>query len=795
MIRNYFKIAWRNLKKSKGYTFINVGGLATGMAVALLIGLWIWDEVSFDRYNRNYDRIAQIMQHQTFNGEIATWQTTPYYLGDVVRDKYGDNFKQVVKSSWDNYKVLAVGDKKLRKIGRFMEAGGPELVDITMLSGSREGLKDRATVLLSASAATTYFGNENPVGKIVRIDNKESLIVKGVYEDLPGNSLFGNLDFIASWDVYIDQYMSWIKTVPDPWGSNAFLVFVRLADHADIDKVSARIANTKLDNVRPDDRRFKPVVFLHPMRKWHLYQEFRNGINTGGRIQFVWLFGIIGIAVLLLACINFMNLSTARSEKRAREVGIRKAVGSLRQQLVWQFFCESILVVAIGFVIAVLLAQLALPFFNGVANKKMELPWISPFFWLTGIAVILVTGFIAGSYPAFYLSSFQPVRVLKGTFRTGRNAALPRKILVVLQFSISLVLIIGTIVVFRQVNFARNRPVGYTREGLLSMEMGMSNIHDHFDAVRAELKNAGAIVEMAEASTPVTTIWQTNGGLSWKGKDPAMTVDMPTQTVSHQYGQTIGWQFVAGRNFSAAYASDSTSFILNESAVRLMGLKDPIGETVYWDGTPFTVVGVIKDMVAESPYDPIRPCMYVMNSQFLGILNIRINPAISSHKALAKIEDVFRKYSPEQPFDYQFVDVEYANKFGNEVRIGKLTTVFSILAILISCLGLFGMASYMAEQRTKEIGVRKVMGASVFNLWAMLSKDFLLLTGLALVIAVPLAYYCMHTWLQQYSYRSALAWWIFLAAGAGILIVTVLTVSFQSIRAALMNPVKSLRAE
>ncbi|ACU60738.1 ABC transporter permease [Chitinophaga pinensis] len=795
MIRNYFKIAWRNLKKSRGYTFINIGGLATGMAVAMLIGLWIWDEVTYDRYNRNYDRIAQVMQHQTFNGQIDTWPTMPYYMGEVLRDQYGDNFKQVVKSSWDMYKVLAVGDKKLRKIGRFMEAGGPELIDVSMLSGTRDALKDPGTVLISASAAKAYFGEVNAVGKTLLLDNKQSLIVRGVYKDLPHNSSFGNLDFIASWDVFIDRYMAWIKTVSDPWGNNAFLLFVRLADNADLAKVSARIADTKLNNVRPEDRRYKPVIFLQPMSKWHLFQSFKNGMNTGGRIQFVWLFGAIGVVVLLLACINFMNLSTARSEKRAREVGIRKAVGSFRKQLIWQFFSESLLVVIIGFVLSVILVQLALPFFNNVADKKITIPWTGPLFWLAGIVFILLTSFIAGSYPAFYLSSFQPVRVLKGTFRAGRHAALPRKVLVVIQFSASLILIIGTIIVFRQVEFARNRPVGYSREGLLSMEMSMTNIHDHFEVVRTALKNAGAIVDMAEASTPVTTVWQTNGDIRWKGKDPSMTVDMPTQTVSPEYGKTIGWQFVAGRDFSDAYATDSAAFVLNESAVRLMGLKNPVGETVYWDGTPFIVIGVIKDLVAESPYEPVRPSMYVMNRDFLGITNIRINPAVSSHTALAKIEEVFRKYNPEQPFDYQFVDIEYARKFGNEVRVGKLTTFFAILAIFISCLGLFGMASFMAEQRTKEIGVRKVLGASVFNLWAMLSKDFLLLVGVALAIAVPLAYYFMHEWLQHYTYRSEIAWWIFVVAGVGIILVTLATVSFQSVKAALVNPVKSLRSE
>jgi ABC-type antimicrobial peptide transport system permease subunit len=795
MISNHFRIAWRNLLKSKGYSFINIGGLATGMAVAMLIGLWIWDEISYDKYNRNYDRIAQLMQTQSFNGTLDTWQTMPYPMGETLRTTYGSDFEQVVMCSWDFYKVFAYGDKKLRKTGKFMEAGGPALIDVSMISGSRDALKDPSSVLLSVSMAKAFFGDEDPMGKSLRLDNKTNLVVKGIYEDLPHNSAFRNVGFIAPWDVYIDNDMSWVKTLNNPWGANAFLLLVQLAAHTDVHKVSAKIKNLRLDHLPAEDKRFKPAVFLHPMSRWHLYEEFKNGVNTGGRIQFVWLFGIIGLFVLLLACINFMNLSTARSEKRAREVGIRKAVGSLRSQLIAQFFSESMLVVALGFVLSVILTQLTLPFFNSVADKKISVLWTNPIFWLVGIAITLLTGLVAGSYPAFYLSSFQPVKVLKGTFRVGRYAAMPRKVLVVLQFTVSLTLIIGTIVVFRQIQFARERPVGYSREGLLSMEMTVPDIHTHFEAVRNELKSAGAIVEMGEASAPVTTVWQTNGGFSWRGKDPALAVDIPTLTVSPGYGKTVGWQFVAGRDFSTAYAADSSAFILNESAVKFMGLKDPIGEVIYWDGRPLIVIGVIKDMVAESPFQPIRPSVYQMSLDNLGITNVRINPAISTQSALAKIEAVFKKYSPQQPFEYQFVDQEYAKKFGNEERIGKLASFFAILAIFISCLGLFGMASFMAERRTKEIGVRKVLGASVFNLWTMLSKDFIILVLVSLLISAPVAYYFMHRWLENYQYRAGIPWWVFGIAGAGILVVTLATVSFQSVRAALMNPVRSLKAE
>lgn len=795
MISSYFRIAWRNILKSKGYSLINIGGLASGMAVATLIGLWIWDEFSFNKYNKQYDRIAHVMQTQDFGGQLDTWQTMPYPTGDVLRTNYGSDFKRVVASSWDFYRILSVGEKKMRKVGKFMEPDGPALMDVRMLSGSRDALKDPSSILLSASMAAAYFAKEDPIGKTIRLDNRQDLIVRGVYEDLPYNSTFGNVGFIAPWSVYINNDLAWIKTAEDQWGMNGFLVYVELADHADLARVSAKIANLKMDHAAPDDRRFKPVVFLHPMNRWHLYEAFKNGVNTGGRIQYVRLFAIIGLFVLLLACINFMNLSTARSEKRAREVGLRKAIGSMRIQLVWQFFSESLLVVAFAFILSLIITQLTLPFFNSVSDKKMNILWTSPVFWLTGIIITLLTGLIAGSYPALYLSSFQPVKVLKGTFRTGRNAALPRKILVILQFTVSLVLIIGTVIVFRQVQFARTRPVGYTREGLISMEMNVPDIHQHFDAVRRELIGSGAVTEMAEASAPATTVWQTNGNINWKGKDPGLAIDMPNTTVSPEYGKAVGWQFKAGRDFSTDFASDSSAFVINEAAVKFIGLKDPVGELVQWGDRSFTIIGVIKDMIMESPYQPVRPSLFHMSRKVLGVLLLRINPAISPQTALAKIETVFKKYSPGQPFEYQFVDVEYAKKFSTEVRVAKLTSFFSILAIFISCLGLFGMASFMAERRTKEIGVRKVMGASVLNLWAMLSRDFLILVSIALLIAIPMAYYFMHSWLQNYQYRSEISWWIFAIAGIGILVITLVTVSFQSVRAALTNPVESLKAE
>ena len=794
MFINYLKTAWRNLTKNKAHSFINIAGLSVGMAVAILIGLWVYDELRFNKSFGNYNRIAQVMQHQTFNGDVGTQSSLPYLMGDELTRNYGSDFKYISMSSWTNDHIVAFGEKKITKSGNYMEPQITDMLSLKMIEGSRAALKDNHSVILSSSTAKALFGNADPMNKLIKIDSKFDVKVTGVYEDLPYNSDFKNLTFIAPWQLYIDSN-NWLEKATNPWRNNSFQAYVQLAGNRDVQNVSAKIKNAKLKNVTPADAAFKPVVFLQPMSKWHLYSEFKNGINTGGRIQFVWLFGIIGFFVLLLACINFMNLSTARSEKRAKEVGIRKAIGCLRVQLIGQFFSESLLIAVCSFALSLMLVQLILPFFNEVADKKTSILWTNPLFWLAGIAFSLITGLIAGSYPALYLSSFKPVKVLKGTFRVGRFASVPRKVLVVLQFTVSVILIIGTIIVFNQIQFAKNRPVGYSRDGLISIGMATENIHKHFDAVSNELKNSGAISQIAESSGATYYVDETDNGFEWEGKDPSLQGDFGVVYVSTDFGKTIGWQFKDGRDFSRQFPTDSSGIILNEAAVKFMNLRNPVGKTINWDGNLFHVIGVVKDMVMQSPYEPVFRTVFVTNHDPQEVIDIRINPSTNAHDALAKIETVFRKYNPEQPFTYGFTDEQYAKKFGDEERIGKLASFFAILAIFISCLGLFGMASFMAEQRVKEIGVRKVLGATVFNLWQLLSKDFVVMVFISLLIATPVAYYFMHNWLQNYQYRTNLSWWIFAATGFGALLITLLTVSFQSIKAALANPVKSLRTE
>ncbi|RYE27523.1 MAG: FtsX-like permease family protein [Sphingobacteriaceae bacterium] len=794
MYGNYLKYAFRSLVKNKGYAALNIVGLAVGMAVAILIGLWTYDELSYNKSFDHYDRIAQVMQNQTFNGETGSQTSLPFLIGDELRKNYGSDFEYISMSSWMNDHILSFGEQKITKSGNYFEPQVTEMLSLKMLKGSRSALQDNHSVILSASTAKALFGPADPMGKVLKIDTRFDVKVTGIYEDLPYNSDFKDLTFIAPWQLYIDDN-KWEEKVSNPWRANSFQIYVQLADHAQLETVSEKIKDAKLKKVTREDAAFKPVVFLHPMAKWHLYSAFKNGINTGGRIHFVWLFGIIGFFVLLLACINFMNLSTARSEKRAKEVGVRKAIGSLRGQLIGQFFSESLLVTALSFILALLLVQLSLPLFNLIADKQMSILWASPSFWLLGIAFTIITGLLAGSYPALYLSSFEPVKVLKGTFRLGRLASLPRKVLVVLQFTVSVILIVGTIIVFRQIEFAKDRPVGYSRDGLLTIGVSTDNIHKHFEAVKNELKNSGAVTQLAESSSGTTYVNEVDNGFSWQGKAPVLQGDFGVVYVSADFGKTVNWQVDQGRDFSNSFLTDSTGIILNETAAKFIGLKEPLGKTITWDGKAYHVIGIVKDLVMQSPYAPVFRTVFVLSHDSDGLVNIRINPIVNPHEAIGKISAVFKKYNPEQPFNYKFTDEEYAKKFENEARIGKLAGFFTMLAIFISCLGLFGMASFMAEQRRKEIGVRKVLGASVLNLWGLLSKEFVVLILIALLIASPVAYFFMQTWLQDYEYRTEISWWIFVVTGLGALLITMATISFQAVKAALVNPVRSLRSE
>jgi putative ABC transport system permease protein len=784
MIRNYIKIAWRNLRKNKLYSFLNITGLATGMAVAILIGLWVWDEISFDHHFQHHKQLAQVMLNQSGEGEISTGQTIAMPLGNALRTQYAGDFKRLSLASYNNDHILVVGDKRLKGGGIWVQPDFPEMFTLDMIKGSRNVLKEPSSVLLSQSLAIMLFGNSDPLNKTVRVDDKLDMKVAGVYKDFPFNTSFYETKLLLPWD----NKENWMNRQTS-WDNHCGQLFVELFDNGNIPAVSAKIKSVPTPHIP----KILEEAMLHPIDQLHLYTDFKNGKAAGGRIQFVWLLGIIGVFILLLACINFMNLSTARSEKRAKEVGIRKAVGSLRTQLISQFLSESILMTFIAFILSLALVQLSLPFFNELSDKQMTVAWGNPIFWLIATGFVLFTGIVSGSYPAFYLSHFKPVKVLKGVFKAGRFASMPRKVLVVLQFTVSITLIIGTIVVFRQIQFAKNRPIGYTRAGLIYTAL-TPPLYGHYDAIRYDLLQTGAVENMAESSQP-TSHFRNNNSMEWRGKDPSLNgIFFRDVNVTHDFGNTIGWSIKQGRDFSREFKTDTAAALVNETAARIMGFKDPVGEIVSYTGKNYTIVGVVKDMLTQSPYEPLKPSIFFCGDWMSGI-TIRIKPGMPVREALVKIERVFKKYNTVDAFEYKFMDDEYAKKFSNEERVGSLATLFAILAIFISCLGLFGLASFVAEQRTKEIGVRKVLGATVFNVWRLLSKDFALLVIISLFLSIPIAYYFMHDWLQNYQYRTEIVWWIFAATGIGALVITLITVSFQAIKAALANPVKSLRSE
>jgi ABC-type antimicrobial peptide transport system permease subunit len=795
MLGSYIKIAGRHLRKNRVYSFINILGLSMGMAVTLLIGLWVWDELSFNHYHSNYKDIAMVLQRDVANGHVYVGGSQPAILGDGLRRSYGSRFAHIVMSSGDGNHNISFGDKKFFQLGSFMGEEAPDMLSLRMERGAHNGLQERHSVLLSSRLARSLFGEADPMGKTVMIDNRVGVKVTGVYEDIPVNSEFSKTAFILPWDLFTSEW-KWVKDGKDNWDFNAFTAMVQLAPHEDIDKVSREIRNLK-NEADPGAKEKYGELFLFPMSRWHLYDNFNDrGMNDGGQIKYVRLFGAIGIFVLLLACINFMNLSTARSEKRAREVGIRKAIGSVRQQLIFQFLSESTVVALLAFVISLLLVQMALPLFNQLAGKEMHILWNNPWFWTAGLGFSLMTGVIAGSYPAFYLSSFRPVKVLKGEFKAGRFAAYPRRVLVIVQFTVSVLLVGGTVIVFQQIQYAKDRPVGFDRKGLLSIPMTTGDIYKNYDAARTELLTSRMVTEVSESQGPLTANWVGTDDVQWTGMNVNEKHGFAEVGATIGYGKAIGWQMVAGRDFSTQYPTDSNKIIINQAAAKVFGVKDPIGMTVRLHGKKdFTVLGVVKDVIMQSPYQAIPPTIFYVLAEPGNFVIVKIAPNVSASAAMKKIQSTFERYNPAAPFMYTFADEDFAKKFGDEERIARLAAIFATLAILISCLGLFGLASFLAEQRTKEIGIRKVLGATVFILWRMLSREFVLLVVVSCCIAIPLTWHFLDSWLQQFEYRISISWMLFLVVGMGALLLALATVSYQAVRAALANPVKSLRSE
>ncbi len=799
MFKNHLKIAWRNLLKNKVSSVINIGGLAIGLVVTMLIGLWIADEFNYNHYFKNKDKIAQVYQSQRFNGAIETNKFVPVALESKLKDQYGDSFEHIIMSSGTNSRYLNYGDKSISRLGNFMQPGAPELLNLEMIKGKYSGLEDINSIMLSESTAKALFGNEEPLGKIIITDKVHNMLITGIYKDIPRNNTFYDTKFIMPFTHLMATRWSWLKNPKDDWSDNFFQLFVKLTNNVNVKELSEKIRNIKKE-VSPETAQYNPQLMLLPMNDWYLHSSFENGVQSGGRIENIWIFGSIGLFVLFLACINFMNLSTARSEKRALEVGVRKSIGSTRGQLIHQFLIESFLVVLLAFGVAIIMTLLFLNGFNALAKKEILFPWGNFQFWTISLFFIVITALLSGSYPALYLSSFKPIKVMKGTYKAGKFAALPRKILVVTQFTVSIILIIGTMIVMQQIAVGKDRPIGYEKSGLIQIPTDGKDFSGKYKVMREAFLSSNTVTEMSWASGPTTQVWTNDSGYTWEGKPAGFKVNFAMTGVSHDYIKSVKMKIIKGRDFSREFATDSHAVILNKTAVAFMGLKDPIGKLIGYENNtynnpPLKIIGVVDDMVTESPYQNVKPHMYQFGYGTGGFYHLRLNPDQSIRENLAVVKQTFKTHFPHLPFQYDFVDQKYAEKFEAEERIASLARIFAILAILISCLGLFGLVSFVAEQRTKEIGVRKILGATVTSMWLLLSKDFVQLVIIALLIASPIAYYFMQGWIEKFAYRAEITIWIFVAAGFCALVLTCITVSFQAIKAATANPIKSLRTE
>ncbi len=786
MFKNYIKIAWRNLWKNKSFSILNIVGMSIGITVAALIMLWVAFEMGFDRYHENIGRIYEVNNNYMVDGEIWTWNSTPKIMAPTMEEEFPE-IEAAVRVNWNSELLFSYNDKRLKAEGNFVDPKFLKVFSFPLLIGSVDNvLTDVNSVVLTETLAKKIFGDNDPIGKLVKIDNSESFKVTGILKDLPPNTDF-SFEFLIPWS-YLHQ-MGWDDS---NWGNNSTTTYVLLKEGTDYASVSSKVKHLrkKYDKESPTME-----TLLYPFSRTYLYSEFENGKEVGGKIDLIRLFGIIAILILVIACINFMNLSTARSEKRAKEVGIRKTVGAQKRMLVTQFLSESLLISLISAVLALCLIWISRPWFNTLVERQLTLNVGDFRFWVSGIVIILFTGLLAGSYPALYLSSFRPTSVLKGTFQKVNTLITPRKVLVVLQFTFAITLITATIIVKQQIKSVQNRQLGYSKNNLV-YTLIEGDIDKNYAMIKENLLASGTALSVTKSSAPITEGWSNSWGFEWKGKSADDKTIIQRVVADDAVVKTMGLELIEGRDFELSkYPTDSTAVILNEAAVKHMKLTNPIGQVIKDNGIDWHVVGVVRDFILQSPFQPVEPMVIEGAAAWFNVIHIKLNPANSISQNLSSTESVFKTYNPEYPFNVNFVDKQYEQKFNNEKRIEKLAGLFTAFTILISCLGLFGLASYMAENRKKEIGVRKVLGATIGNLTSLLSKEFLKLVVVAFVIATPLSYYIMNIWLQDFAYRITISWWIFLLAGILAIALAIATVSYQAIKAAVANPVKNLRTE
>lgn len=809
MLKNYVKVAWRNLVKQKTFSFINITGLAIGLSCFLLISLYVINELSYDRFYPNADRIYRINSEIRFGGADMHTAATSDMMGQLLKKDYPqiENYTRVYTYN---------GDKLIRKGNDYIDETKVANVDSTffdvfrlpVIEGNIEhALDEPNTVVVTESAAKKYFGTTNVLGKIIEVKDDKNPFYKitAVIKDIPQDAHF-HFDFFFS-----------MKNVDYRWGqisSHNFYTYLLLqkgTNYKTFDKNFPAYINKyvipyaqkymNISSMAEFEKAGNKLVYsLIPLTKIHLHPQSSGEIGPGGSIQYVYIFSAIALFILIIACINFMNLTTARSAKRAKEVGIRKVLGTEKRNLIWQFLFESILMVLISLIIAVAVAYLVLPFFNNVADKQLTIQSLfSPYILPLLVALPFVVGLMAGSYPAFFLSSFKPIEVLKGKMKGGSKSGSLRSILVVFQFATSIILIVGTIVVYQQLHFIQTKNLGYNKDQVLIID-GISSLNKNNIAFKNEVMQIpGVISGTLSGFLPVTNSYRSDNIFS---KDPVMTSEngfsMQNWYIDYDYIKTLGMQILKGRNFLKDYGSDSSSAIINETAAKILGYSDPIGKKVYQSNdngsmSDYTIIGVIKNFNFESLHQAVGPLCFLLGGGS-GYGAFKVNTS-NIQSLITQVEKKWKEIGKGFPFSYHFLNDSFNQMYRSEQRMGKIALIFSVLAIFIACLGLFGLATFIAEQRTKEIGIRKVLGASVQSIMRMLSKDFIKLVFVAFVFAAPLSWWAAHTWLEDFAYRINISWWIFAVAGLSAILIALLTVSIQAIKAALANPVNSLRNE
>jgi len=794
MFKNFFKTTIRSLQKNKGYSFLNIFGLAIGIACAGFIFLWVEDELSFDQFNAKKDQLYFIRENQKYDTYTATFGSTPAPMAPAIKAEI-PGIANTCRINGVDTKLITIGDKSMYASGSYVDASLFSMFTFPFVEGdAKTAFKELHSMVITQSTAKKFFGNEtNVIGKTVRVDNKQDYVITGVIKDIPKNSTV-QFEWASPFQIWWDENKSWAQS----WGNNDLATYVELKPN-----VSAASVNKILYNfIQQREPKSIARPFLWSAHDWHLRDDFDNGVQTGGgRITYVHLFSVIAWIILLIACINFMNLATARSEKRAREVGVRKVLGSPKRMLIAQFIGEALFMALLSAVLAVIIMTLLLPAFNLLVEKNLVLGLNKPFHIAALLSITLICGLFAGSYPSLYLSSFNPVFVLKGIKMKGSSAAIIRKGLVIVQFSISIILIISTIIIFQQIQHVKGRSLGFNKNNLLQVDMN-SEMTKNYQAVHQDLLNTGLIKSVAISNYNTLYGGNNTGGLIWEGKKTDNQVLISTRYVSPGYMKTSGIKILEGRDLveTDSIQSKNINVLITRSLEKLMGSNSAVGKTLHWDGdtsgTVVNVVGVVNDYVYGDMYGKPDPVMFFcVNTPDASNMYVRLNPNANVEQAIQQIATVLKKDNPSYPFTYHFVDDQFNQMFQNEQLISKLSRVFAMLAIIISCLGLFGLAAYTAERRIKEIGVRKVLGASITNITTLLSKDFLLLVLISCLVAFPFAWWMMHSWLQDYKYRIEISWWIFLIAGIVAILIALITVSFQAVKAAVANPVKSLRSE